>query len=103
TVQELYYMHIDATVTYKSSERILKAGIASTSELTDKYESYFIYDAESADILAQNMVQMYGAGNTEYEFDSEIEVPEGSFVNLVTADATNLMCFITQKRYNEKT
>lgn len=101
--QSLYYSNIYATVVYKSSARILRAGLASDSAIADNYQSQFIFNETSADNLAKNMVQMYGAGNTYYKFVSETDVPVGAFTTVITNDAVNQLCFVLEKTYEEAT
>jgi hypothetical protein len=103
TAQNLYFMHIEATVIYKSTERTLTSGRTATDDQLDRYSSYFVFNSTAADKLAKNMVQMYGKGSTVYTFDSEIEVPEGVLVTLKTDDATDLLCFVMERTYTEET
>lgn len=102
TAQDIFFLHIDGTVFYKSMERLLQASAGPLSQKIHKYQSYFVYTEAVADALAKNLVQMATAGSVFYTFESLASVREGSLVRLVTDDATDQICFLVEKTYSEE-
>lgn len=96
----LYYMHIDADVVYKRSQRKTKIQTVSGSNKLSSYESRFIFDETTADTLCAAQTQAMLAGNRTYKFQSEENVEEGSYVRILPGNGVDASGIVIEKAYD---
>lgn len=96
----LYYMHIDADVVYKRSQRKTKIQTVSGSNKLSSYESRFIFDETTADTLCAAQTQAMLAGNRTYKFQSEENVEEGSYVRILPGNGVDATGIVIEKTYD---
>ncbi len=99
----LYYLTIDASVLYKTSERKSSVYNVAGTKKVQKYSSEFIFTSTTADLLTKALAKDLLVGNIIYSFTSSVDRSDGTIVTLHTDDGTNQLCFILEKTYQEKT
>lgn len=96
----LYYMHIDADIVYKRSQRKTKIQTISGSNKLNTYESRFIFDETTADTLCAAQTQAMLTGNRIYKFQSEENVEEGSYVRILPGNGVDANGIVIEKAYD---
>lgn len=86
TSRQLYYMHIDADITYTKSRNTTKVEYVANTKKIDEYDSSFLFSATYADRLAKAMAMAMRLGRYTYKIVSEEKVAEGSYVGIVVSN-----------------
>lgn len=97
TSRLLYFMNITATVIYKRSQQKCTVENVTGTKKINKYESRFLFDITNADRLCKALANNVNQGRKIWQFDSEEDVAEGSFVTLTLGNGTSATGFILEK------
>jgi len=103
TSRDLYFMHIDATVVYKSSQQKCKVQLVANSNNLENYDSRFLFTQIDADKLCQAKSVIVQQGTNSYSFNSESKVNEGAYVQVSLGNGTVATGIVLERNWIEKT
>lgn len=103
TSRQLYYMHIDADVTYTKSKNTSLVEYVTGTKKIDSYDSSFLFSAITADRLAMAMASAHRYGRYTYSFDSEEKVAEGSYVLIQMGNGVTATGLLLERAYDNVT